>query len=85
MIYLAGPQSTPYSKGSWKLQLKIPTDYPKHPPKACFRTRIWHPNVEENTGSVCVDTLKKDWDPKLTLKDVLMVSCPKTRAADPIY
>ena len=72
-ILLTGPQGTPYSQGIWKLWLKIPEDYPKSPPKACFRTRIWHPNVEENTGSVCVDTLKKDWEPKLTLRDVLIV------------
>ena len=75
-ILLAGPQGTPYSQGVWKLWLKIPEDYPKSPPKACFRTRIWHPNVEENSGSVCVDTLKKDWEPKLTLRDVLIVRIP---------
>ena len=46
------------------------------PPKATFQTRIWHPNVEEKTGSVCVDTLKKDWEPHLTLRHVLLViSC----------
>jgi len=52
----------------------MPEDYPKSPPKASFRTRIWHPNVEESTGAVCVDTLKRDWEPKLTLRDVLIVS-----------
>ncbi|KAI9839830.1 MAG: hypothetical protein M1819_000020 [Sarea resinae] len=75
-ILLAGPQGTPYSQGLWKLHLKIPEDYPRSPPKAAFRTRIWHPNVEESTGSVCVDTLKRDWEAKLTLRDVLMtISC----------
>lgn len=73
-ILLAGPQGTPYSRGVWKLQIKVPDDYPRSPPKAAFRTRIWHPNVEESTGSVCVETLKRDWDPKLTLRDVLVVS-----------
>lgn len=51
----------------------MPGDYPKSPPKATFRTRIWHPNVEETTGAVCVDTLKRDWKPELTLRDVLIV------------
>ena len=73
---MTGPQGTPYSEGLWKLHLKIPEDYPRSPPKAAFRTRIWHPNVEEKTGHVCVDTLKKDWEPKLTLRDVLItISC----------
>lgn len=72
-ILLAGPQGTPYMRGLWRLHLKIPEDYPKSPPKATFRTRIWHPNVEETTGAVCVDTLKRDWKPELTLRDVLIV------------
>ncbi|KAI9735292.1 MAG: hypothetical protein M1834_001883 [Cirrosporium novae-zelandiae] len=76
MILLTGPSGTPYSQGVWKLFLRIPNDYPKNPPKASFRTRIWHPNVEESTGSICVDTLKRDWDPKLTLRDILItISC----------
>lgn len=71
-VLITGPTGTPYSQGLWRLSLKIPESYPKAPPKATFRTRIWHPNVDENTGSVCVDTLKKDWQPKLTLRDVLI-------------
>lgn len=72
-ILLAGPQGTPYTQGLWRLHMKMPEDYPKSPPKATFRTRIWHPNVEETTGAVCVDTLKRDWKPELTLRDVLIV------------
>ena len=72
-ILITGPTGTPYSQGLWKLSLKIPESYPQAPPRATFRTRIWHPNVDENTGSVCVDTLKKDWQPNLTLRDVLIV------------
>jgi ubiquitin-conjugating enzyme E2 S len=34
---------------------------------------MWHPNVEESTGAVCLETLKRDWDPKLTLRDILLV------------
>ncbi|MCJ1312430.1 hypothetical protein MMC25_006104 [Agyrium rufum] len=75
-ILLTGPEGTPYAAGVWKLHLKIPIDYPKSPPKASFRTKIWHPNVDETTGSVCVDTLKRDWESKLTLRDVLVtISC----------
>lgn len=73
VVLLTGPQGTPYSQGLWRLHLRMPEDYPQSPPKAAFRTRIWHPNVDESTGAVCVDTLKKDWEPKLTLRDVLIV------------
>ena len=54
----------------------MPQDYPRNPPKATFKTRIYHPNVDETTGAVCLETLKRDWDPKLTLKDILVtISC----------
>ncbi|OAX83698.1 hypothetical protein ACJ72_01933 [Emergomyces africanus] len=75
-VLLTGPQGTPYSQGLWQLHLRMPEDYPKSPPKAAFKTRIWHPNVDESTGAVCVDTLKRDWEAKLTLRDVLItISC----------
>ena len=76
IILITGAHGTPYSQGMWKLHLRMPHDYPQNPPKATFKTRIYHPNVEENTGAVCLDTLKKDWQPKLTLKDILVtISC----------
>lgn len=54
----------------------IPHDYPQNPPRASFRTRIWHPNVDESSGDICVDTLKKDWVQSLTLRDILLtISC----------
>lgn len=84
-VLLTGPQGTPYSEGLWRLYLRFPEDYPQSPPKAAFRTRIWHPNVEEQTGSVCVDTLKKDWHSKLTLRDVLIVSFSATQMFPIMY
>ncbi|KAJ5561869.1 Ubiquitin-conjugating enzyme E2 [Penicillium sp. DV-2018c] len=75
-ILLTGPAGTPFAQGLWQLHLKMPKDYPQSPPKATFKTKIWHPNMEELTGAVCVDTLKRDWKPSLTLRDVLVtISC----------
>ena len=75
-ILLAGPSHTPFSAGVWKLHLTIPGEYPAQPPSASFRTPIFHPNVDPQTGSVCVETLKRDWDRSLTLRDVLItISC----------
>lgn len=75
-LLLAGPTGTPYSHGLFRLHLRIPATYPTSPPTATFHTRIWHPNVDEATGAVCVDTLKRDWEEKLTLRHVLVtISC----------
>lgn len=76
LICLTGPEGTPYSQGVWRVRLDIPISYPQNPPTAVFQTRIFHPNVAEETGAVCLETLKRDWDPKLTLKDILItISC----------
>ena len=75
-ILLAGPSHTPFEGGLFRLHLTIPPTYPSTPPTAHFRTPIFHPNVEPQTGGVCVETLKRDWDAKLTLRDILVViSC----------
>jgi ubiquitin-conjugating enzyme E2 S len=75
-ILLAGPVGTPYASGVWRLHLDIPPTYPTAPPTAQFRTRLWHPNIDEATGAVCVETLKRDWSSALKLRDVLVtISC----------
>jgi ubiquitin-conjugating enzyme E2 S len=75
-ILLAGPVGTPYAHGVWRLHLDIPPTYPAAPPTAAFRTRLWHPNIDEATGAVCVETLKRDWSSTLKLRDVLVtISC----------
>ncbi|KAF2447475.1 UBC-like protein [Karstenula rhodostoma CBS 690.94] len=75
-ILLAGPVGTPYAHGVWRLHLDIPPTYPTAPPTANFRTRLWHPNIDEATGAVCVETLKRDWSSTLKLRDVLVtIAC----------
>ncbi|KAF2653884.1 UBC-like protein [Lophiostoma macrostomum CBS 122681] len=75
-VLLVGPTGTPYALGLWRLHLDIPLTYPTTPPTATFRTRLWHPNIDEATGAVCVETLKRDWTSTLKLRDVLVtISC----------
>lgn len=38
-----------------------------------FLTKIFHPNIA-TTGDICVNTLKRDWNPSLGLRHVLIVS-----------
>ena len=75
-VLLVGPDGTAYADGIWKVHIKLPSDYPNSAPKATFRTKIWHPNVDDTTGAICVDTLKRDWRPELTVRDILVtISC----------
>lgn len=68
-----GPSGTPYEGGVFTMILTIPQEFPAVPPKGYFITRIFHPNVAEK-GEICVNTLKKDWDPKkISLFNILEV------------
>lgn len=66
---------TPYAGGTFKVKLALGKDFPQTPPKGFFLTKIFHPNVAKN-GEICVNTLKKDWNPDLSIKHILLtVKC----------
>lgn len=69
---ISGPEETPFVGGNFRIKLVISSDYPNSPPKGFFLTKIFHPNVANN-GDICVNTLKKDWTPDVTLTHVLQV------------
>ena len=60
---IEGPSATPYEGGIFRVMIKIPQNFPVVAPKGIFLTKIFHPNISEQ-GEICVNTLKRDWDPK---------------------
>lgn len=66
---IIGPSDSPYDGGLFSLQISIPSDYPFEPPKVQFVTKIFHPNVKPD-GSICLDILKDQWSPALTITKV---------------
>ncbi|KAH7816530.1 putative ubiquitin-conjugating enzyme H5b [Monocercomonoides exilis] len=68
---ICGPEGTPYEGGVFYLDVKFPTDYPFKPPQVKFRTKIYHPNVNPE-GGICLDILKTDWAPSMSISKVLL-------------
>jgi len=71
---IMGPPDSPYQGGVFFLTIHFPTDYPFKPPKVAFTTRIYHPNINSN-GSICLDILRSQWSPALTISKVLLSIC----------
>ena len=66
---IMGPDESPYSGGVFFLDIHFPADYPFKPPKVSFTTRIYHCNINSN-GGICLDILKDQWSPALTISKV---------------
>jgi len=69
---ITGPKDTPFEDGVFRVKLKMGADFPQAPPKGYFLTKIFHPNVAEGSGEICVNTLKKDWKESYGIKHILL-------------
>jgi len=68
---IMGPEGSPYQGGLFFLSVHFPADYPFKPPKVSFTTKVFHPNINRN-GAICLDILKDQWSPALTISRVLL-------------
>lgn len=66
-----GPSDSPYTGGIFDLSIEFPCDYPFKPPRLMFKTKIYHPNINAS-GFICLDILKTQWSPALTISKVLL-------------
>lgn len=69
--HIVGPEDSPYAGGLFNLTIQFPVDYPFRPPTVWFTTKVYHPNINAQ-GAICLDILKDQWTPALSVAKVLL-------------
>lgn len=68
---IPGPEGSVYEEGLFHVEITLAHDYPFSAPRVTFRTRIYHMNINER-GNICIDILKHNWSPALSLFKVIL-------------
>ncbi|KAF9741342.1 ubiquitin-conjugating enzyme [Paraphaeosphaeria minitans] len=76
-VRFKGPVETPFEGGLWKIHVELPDQYPYKSPSIGFVNRIFHPNIDELSGSVCLDVINQTWSPMYDMINIFEVFLPQ--------
>jgi ubiquitin-conjugating enzyme E2 H len=88
-VCIKGPKETPYEDGFYWLRMYITKDYPFKSPSVIFLTPIFHPNVEYDSGTICLDAINEQWTPVFHFERIFQIMIPHLmtypNASDPFH
>jgi len=88
LLDITGPKDSHYENGIWKIVIRISKEYPFTSPSVGFIDKIYHPNIDLRSGTICLNTLNETWSPIYNLTHIYNIFIPQLllypNAKDPL-
>jgi len=71
----AAPRASPFKDGLFRLAFAVPEGFPAAAPAVTFKTKLFHPLVNEEDGRLCNEFMASQWPAAGgTLRDALVIA-----------
>ena len=72
-----GPKDTYYKDAIFEVVILLPDNYPFKSPSIAFNTRIYHPNIDDSSGAICLNVINETWSPTYSLLNIYEIFLPQ--------